>query len=227
MAQAAILGFLGVLAATGTTQAKVAEVNRTSYYDVSGRSMDEVVDLIDRVGPTDHNGQRFQGRTDARIDWSFGFRRTAEGCEIRDVVTKLTVTMIMPRFVGSDPRLKERFDRSVNRLFVHENGHVHNAEGSAARIDAALTAVPAAPTCKALRTQANAVAHKLFDEGAAIDVAYDELTDHGRHQERAATLYAAAPEATSSSSAAAPTPTAETSAAGTHSTSSAGQAPPQ
>ena len=163
-------------------QAKVERTERVSYYDVTGSHIDAVITALDTNGPPDDSGERFHARTDARIDWNFSVRQVAEGCAISAVRTKLGLTVIMPRLVDADPEMQQEFDGYSARLMAHETGHVDNARKIAAEVDAALSDLPPAATCREMREKANALGHDVFETGAQRDVAYDHVTDHGRLQ---------------------------------------------
>lgn len=162
--------------------ARIERDERVTYYEVSGDNIDAIMDQLDTHGPPDDNGERFHGRTDARIDWAFNLRAVGDHCAVRDVLTKLHVTLIMPRLSTVDPEVREHFSGYVGRLTVHETGHIDNARKTAVQIDLALKALPPESSCRAMKEKANVLGHRLFNEGAARDVAYDQSTDHGRIQ---------------------------------------------
>ena len=173
---------IAVCAAFQPAAAKVDRDERVTYYEVSGDNIDAIMDQLDTHGPPDDTGERFHGRTDARIDWAFNLRTVGERCTVRDVLTRLHLNLIMPRLTTNDAEVREHFGDYVGRLTVHESGHVENARKTASEIDAALRALPPESSCRTMKEKANALGHRLFDQGAARDVAYDKSTDHGRIQ---------------------------------------------
>ncbi len=173
---------IAVCAAFHPVAARVDRDERVTYYDVAGDNIDAIMDQLDTRGPPDDTGERFHGRTDARIDWAFNLRSAGDQCVVRDVLTRLHVNLIMPRLATADGEVREHFGAYVGRLTVHETGHIENARLTANEIDAALRALPPESSCKAMKEKANALGHHLFDVGAARDVAYDKSTDHGRIQ---------------------------------------------
>jgi predicted secreted Zn-dependent protease len=173
---------IAVCAAFQPAAAKVDRDERVTYYEVSGDNIDAIMTQLDTHGPPDDTGERFHGRTDARIDWAFNLRSAGDGCAVRDVLTRLHVNLIMPRLATTDAEVREHFGEYVERLSFHEKGHIDNARKTAVEIDAALRALPPESSCKAMKEKANALGHRLFDVGAARDVAYDRSTDHGRIQ---------------------------------------------
>jgi predicted secreted Zn-dependent protease len=173
---------LMVMSAVAPAQAKVERAERVSTYDVVGDRIEDVIAALDRMGPPDDSGEHFHARTDARIDWTFSVHAGAEGCAVTGLTTKLHLTVIMPHLIGGGREVRREFKDYVVRLMHHESGHVDNAHKMANEIDAAITGLPPAATCKAMKDEANAIGHRLFDEGARRDVAYDRVTDHGRLQ---------------------------------------------
>lgn len=163
-------------------QAKVERLERISTYDVKGERINEVMAALDRLGPPDDTGEHFHARTDARIDWTFAVHAIAGGCAVSSVRTKLALTVIMPHLVTDDAEVQQEFTDYTTRLMRHETGHVDNARKTAAEVDAAISALSPAATCKEMKDKANSTGHRVFDEGAARDVAYDKETDHGRLQ---------------------------------------------
>ena len=171
-----------VLAAVQPVAAKVDRDERVTYYEVAGDNIDAIMEQLDTRGPPDDSGERFHGRTDARIDWAFNLHAVGEACAVRDVLTRLHVNLIMPRLSTGDEEVREHFGDYVERLTVHELGHIENARKTALEIDAALRALPAESSCRTMKEKANALGHRLFDQGAARDVVYDKTTEHGRIQ---------------------------------------------
>lgn len=142
-------------------------------YEVAGRDAAAIRRSIDGARPTDtHDGKRVDGLTTWAYQWRW--HRDAHGtCTVapEDVVFRATVAV--PRLADGSaaPKLRERFDRYLQSLLAHEDGHVRNAWEHRGDIVAAINQA----TC----ATADAAAKAALKAIAAHDIEYDKATRHG------------------------------------------------
>lgn len=142
-------------------------------YEVTGRSTAAIRRAINAARPTDVNDGL---RVDGLSRWYFNWRwhRDAQGkcsATLEDIEFSATVTM--PRL--ADPKapasVRKRFDRFLQSLLAHEDGHVRYAWDHRGEIVAAINAAD----CSTAQAAAKAAVKAI----AANDIAYDKATRHG------------------------------------------------
>lgn len=143
-------------------------------------------------GSLSREGRRIEGETapawtDWRVDVGYDYRREGERCRLTSPDVEVRVTVHLPRWVdsaGASPELRRRWRRDLRAMERHEEGHVRLARRAGRRVHGALADLPAGP-CDGLRARADSAAAAVLEEARAAQRRYDDVTDHGRRQERA------------------------------------------
>lgn len=143
----------------------------------------------------DREGRRIEGETaPAWTDWDVGvgydYRREGGRCRLTRPDVEVSVTVHLPRWSDSaraPASLRERWRRDVRAMERHEEGHVRLARRAGRRVHRALSALPGAD-CGELRARADSAAAAVLARAREAQRRYDDVTDHGRRQERAAGL---------------------------------------
>jgi predicted secreted Zn-dependent protease len=144
------------------------------YYDVSGRSPNEIRAAMNRVRPTDPNDGR---RLDALTRWQLRFgwpRRGPDQCMLDRAQVTFSATVQMPRLVHAEtlPRaVRARWQAYLAALETHEAGHVRHAYENLGIVVAAIRASDCAGASEAGRAAVRTL--------AAWDADYDRTTRHG------------------------------------------------
>lgn len=163
-----------------------AGVRRTldvHYYEVAGRSVQDLLVAMQRLGP-ESDGRRYFGLTTTALQYAYGHRTDARGCRPDHVVLLLNVTTALPRWgiaPGTPYELERDWRHFERALRTHEDGHRRLAEEEAAALHRALTSLIGA-TCEEVDARARALAATTRARYAAVHGAYDEQTGHGRSQ---------------------------------------------
>jgi predicted secreted Zn-dependent protease len=188
VAAAQVLGvavLLGISAATPVVAEPLVK-RQVVYYDVSGRTPQEIRSDLNRVRPTDEiTGKRHDGFTDWNVRWTYRYRNVGQDCAIARVAVTVTVTIKLPRLkpdAGTPPGVTRSFTDYVQKLSAHEEGHAEIAIETARRIEKAILDTQPQPTCDAIGRTANAHGQSLIKEANRKNIDYDERTDHGRSQ---------------------------------------------
>jgi predicted secreted Zn-dependent protease len=168
----AVSGLAMAAAESATPFADIPNVTLAPY-DVAGRNLEAIRKAIDAARPTDPNdATRVDGLTRWAYRWSW--HRDARGaCHAADEDVTFSATVTVPRLVDdrASTRVREHFDRYLQSLLAHEDGHVRYAWEHRGDIAVAINAA----TC----ATAGAAAQAALKTIAAHDAAYDKATRHG------------------------------------------------
>ena len=170
-----------LLFAPGGVAAEVAETVRFRHYGVV--AIDRPLALaLHEDSPLREGGRVFHGYARWHVDWRWRTRAEGADCRLEAIAVSLRATVTLPRLDGGTPAVRQQFDRYLEALRGHEEGHLGIARRAAAEIERALQALPAGPGCSALERQANAHAQSILARHTAEERRYDRDTDHGRRQ---------------------------------------------
>jgi predicted secreted Zn-dependent protease len=100
------------------------------------------------------------------------------------ITLKIDVTFTMPQWnapAQSSSDLKRRWNRYINLLQTHENGHRDNGLGAGKDIFKMLNGV-VAPSCDQINGIANQRTQTIIKQYNQKDIDYDSRTQHGRTQ---------------------------------------------
>ncbi|HEX5600830.1 MAG TPA: DUF922 domain-containing Zn-dependent protease [Hyphomicrobiaceae bacterium] len=171
--------------AAPTSSMEMSKAQETiKYYDVRGSTIEELRREVYSRGPYDSTGQRFAGWAEWRIRWWFDREQVPQGCKISRAVTETDIEYTLPRWVDADnaqPELRERWNRFLEALTLHEQGHGELARALAAEIEFAIRNLPPEPTCEELDRKVNELANRMILEDRTQE-AYDLVTGHGQTQ---------------------------------------------
>jgi predicted secreted Zn-dependent protease len=155
------------------------------FYDVGGTTPPAIRTELNRHGPFDLQGRRFDGSTRWYVRWRYTYKAVPEGCAIADVSTSTDIAITLPRLSPDTPateELKRAFSDYVARLREHEDGHAQIAIEISKRIETAIAALPPEPICDRMGQVANDLGQALIKEANNQDFDYDVRTQHGRTQ---------------------------------------------
>src|SRR5690606_22966323 len=171
--------------AAPTSSMEMSKAQETiKYYDVRGSTIEELRREVYSRGPYDSTGQRFAGWAEWRIRWWFDREQVPQGCKISRAVTETDIEYTLPRWVDADnaqPELRKRWNRFLEALTLHEQGHGELARALAAEIEFAIRNLPPEPTCEELDRKVNELANRMILEDRTQE-AYDLVTGHGQTQ---------------------------------------------
>ncbi len=172
----AVLSSALIFISASTTHSEVRETRENKHYTVSGASPADVRASMNKVRP-----KGFDAYTSWNIRWNYTYRQANGRCAIASVTTRLAIAYTMPRVETQNANLQKGFDAYLQKLRVHEDGHANIGQSVARKIDDGIAGLTA-PACETLDQRANALGEKLVKEGAAADIDYDRVTDHGKTQ---------------------------------------------
>jgi predicted secreted Zn-dependent protease len=138
------------------------------------------IEYYDVQAPGGHQGT-------ASWNMSYTYRtRTApgSGCAVDSVATKLDLKVRLPRWsppAGASPDLSTRWERYMDALRVHENGHLQTGRDLESNFKRAASGIVTAD-CGALGTALRASFDSLLRQANQRDKDYDAQTGHGATQ---------------------------------------------
>lgn len=130
------------------------------------------------------SGRPSAGRTESQISFDYEARPEGGACRPTSVTTRLAITMTMPRWTppaGASSELIGRWQRFIDALQLHEDGHVELIRSHDASLRFELMAV-SAPDCLSLRAAMKSRFNQLVEKARAAHLEYDQQTGHGKTQ---------------------------------------------
>lgn len=173
-------GIGAVIPATGHAEPEV-EID-TIYYDVEGRTADEVRRDMDWESPFREAGRNFVAATKWHVNWRYRSWETRNSCTLTRVDTRVRISVTLPRLLRPellDPALQSRWQQYVEALQRHEQGHVDLALQAARDVEERIAAIPPQASCAALRDAVDRIGDEVIAQYHARERAYDRETDHG------------------------------------------------
>ncbi len=152
----------------------------TQYYDIHGRTVDEILAQMKRKGPAG-----WAGHTEAQVRYRFTTEPAGAGCRLASYEASLEAQVQLPRWTERDhaaPEVRAWWDRYLASLQNHENGHVRIGLDTASEVERVLRATPPAASCEAVRAEVSRRADPVLKRMQRLQDDYDQRTDHGRRQ---------------------------------------------
>ncbi len=150
----------------------------TQYYDIAGRTIEEIEAQIRSKGPAG-----WAGVTHSDVRYEFQTRRDAGLCRIDSVHAAFRGKVELPRWTeerAATGELRGWWKHYMVTLRQHEDGHVRIGIETAAEVEQALLATAAAPSCEQVKAEAERRAHAVLRQLEPRQQLWDQTTDHGR-----------------------------------------------
>ena len=154
-------------------------------YPVTGTTASALVAAMRAKALRDRLGEPGFALTTWYITWSYRYREGTGTCEIRDLVVRIDISVLMPSWAppaSADAGLVTRWKRFIDALRRHERGHEQNGIDRAKEIRDAMLGLGSRSSCPRLERAADAAGAKVIDAGQDWDRTYDDRTDHGATQ---------------------------------------------
>lgn len=163
--------------------AKVTEHEQHQQYPVHQPPGTSLLAALNSASPIRENGRIYHGNTAWDIRWSFRWDRNTMGlCQILGVATRLSVTITLPELKSGTAAGQAEFQRYVQALLFHEEGHKKIAQEAAYAADRAISTLPPMTSCKALASEAQRQGNAILDSARKAGLEYDATTRHGHTQ---------------------------------------------
>lgn len=157
---------------------------RYENYPIHGGSMEEVMESMELNAPPELEGHF--ARTKWNVIWEYKLGgMEGEGCLITGSNVKLDVTFFMPEWreaSSSDGKTRKKWEKFVNRLQRHEDGHMRIGLEAARGVEKVLSGMGTKKNCQEIKQLANQKADALISSKKQEEISYDKRTRHGRWQ---------------------------------------------
>jgi predicted secreted Zn-dependent protease len=158
-------------------------VKNTKFYDIQGRTAEDLHEAMDKYGPSDRNhGRRVWAHTRWYVKWKFEYEERRNQCSIKSVKTETTIDFNYPRWTNKSdgPRaVQRRWEEFMATLIKHENKHAKHGLLAAAEVRKVLPQLPPQRTCERMKEVAKAKGKEITDKYHAMDIEYDRRTRNG------------------------------------------------
>jgi len=160
---------------------------KTNYYTVRGNSPQQLRQQLNQLGPISRTGRRFDGNTKWRIRWNYGYSNRPNQCQLTNAQITVNVTITMPRWqtqANAPIQLKQRWQRYIKALQLHENGHRDHGVAAARELTNSLRQLGQRrfSSCTAMSQQFKQTSDRIISYYSQRDRDYDRVTQHGRTQ---------------------------------------------
>ncbi len=181
--QKILLG-IQLLLLTAAMQQAAADpiINKTeTTYPVQGSNIADILKQVDSSGPQ-ADGEHFSAVTEARVSWTAQNKIENGQCKLTDIQVTDNNTYVFPVWVNyssASPELKQTWDQDIQILKQHEYRHGENSAAAANEVENMLRNLGEMDTCEQLKAKADAGTDAIIQKYKAMDVAYDNATEHG------------------------------------------------
>jgi predicted secreted Zn-dependent protease len=175
-------------AMTGAASAQDISVSeRIEHYTMRGKTPEALLKEMQAKGPSGvfDLGRRYFAQADSTVSWSYQYAQTPAGCALETAEVQVETTYTYPLWEDrkeGGARLNAYWDRFLNRLEVHEEGHGEIARAAGVEIAKSLQAMPAQENCPTLDKAIKETADAAMNESQKKQRAYDRDTNHGETQ---------------------------------------------
>jgi len=150
------------------------------YYDVQGRTFEEVLNAMRQAAPK-VSGTRFFAETRSPMRWTWRLEPLATStCSIRDVTVSVNAEIILPRWTpppDAEKGLVTEWNRFINALELHEAGHKDISAKAGREIVIQLRNLSG--FCSQIGLRANETAGVILARASEEQRLYDAATRHG------------------------------------------------
>jgi len=147
------------------------------YYEIGGSTANELRAQMNQQGPLDPlESARYDARTDWYISWTWPGYGSSD-CDLSKTTVSYDIKVTVPHWKPAsnvDPKLIEQWNRYLNNLSTHEQGHVDSIVKNYPRVKDAIQR----STC----LTAEQAAQDMLNTFQQANTAYDVQTKHGETQ---------------------------------------------
>jgi predicted secreted Zn-dependent protease len=172
------LGAIAVaLLTTSTPDAPPPEIHETTtFYDVAGRTADELRDAMNRGGPLGSDGSHQDAFASWKVHYTYQTAAGAGGCSLKRLRVDADITSILPRWVdkpATSSGLTDRWDKHVAALEANLEGIRDIGRRAAAGLRDSLWKIPGQPRCEALDDRIGTTADAVLQQHVRETEEYD------------------------------------------------------
>jgi len=158
----------------------------TTYYDISGQTINTLREQMSAKGPRDPNsGVQVWGKTEWYVNWKINYKPVGVGCKIDTVAVELLIKFTYPKWLNranAHPQVKAQWDRFYKALVAHEAIHARNGIGAANQLEEELPKLYSRNDCNRFKQEVNNRAGQIVRSYANADILFDQRTNNGRNE---------------------------------------------
>lgn len=157
----------------------------TIYYQIHGETGDELRSQMDTLGVTGKEGNRYGAYTEWYVRWAYPYTAANGSCSTGRVEVSVEVTFTFPQWnnpANVPKSLIDNWNRYLEALQHHEEGHKQIAIRAGEEIFKALNELTTYPSCNELEQAADEIGESILEEYRLREEIYDEETGHGETQ---------------------------------------------
>ena len=159
---------------------------RTVRYQIQGDTVGALSEQMGQLGTLDkRSGVRYAGSLKWAYRWRINYRFSSGKCRVKRAAIRLDLKYTLPSWWPSSsasPDLVGNWDRFLEAVRGHENGHGALAIAGGRTMLKKLRALSPRYSCSALNTAAKRVFARESERVSTVEDAYDARTDHGATQ---------------------------------------------
>lgn len=157
----------------------------TRYYDIAGTSAKQLRQEMNRKGPPDESGERFDANTKWWLKWNFWYEPGRMGCRFTRFELDNQSEIVMPRWRDANaasPLLRDRWNRYYQALLAHEMQHRTHGVEAEREIRQLAAGFRSASGCAAIGDEFNRKAQQIIEKYRQADREFDRRTHHGMNE---------------------------------------------
>lgn len=138
---------------------------------------------LNKFGVKASDGKTYRGNTNWNVSWRYVSRSNNTNCWITSAQTTVRIKFTFPKWINrskAPEELRQKWDRYITALERHERRHRDIAVEAAVQIERAIAGIKPRATCDGLKSDANAVGHRLVEDCKKRQSDYDARTQHGK-----------------------------------------------
>ncbi len=155
------------------------------YYDVRGGTEKDIRCQMTANACKWDDGKKYDSVTKWHVKWDYDYDRAPNACAAESFRATVQVTYRLPKWVhdgDASPALREKWDRYMQNLVLHEEGHRNLAVTAAADLTRAISQLTPGATCADVDRSVQALSRQYMKKLNEDQKAYDAATVHGAKQ---------------------------------------------
>ncbi|KQV27698.1 peptidase [Rhizobium sp. Root1203] len=159
--------------------AGVVATKSYSYFDIKGKTADELDEQLSTRGPTANGSSaRHPGATKIRFGGDATYVQEGGRCRVRSARVTVHTKIILPRWnkrKGASKQLSMIWDALSSDIKRHEERHAEIAKAQARAMEQKILALPPRPTCERMQALVTEVSNRAIEEHDRLQARFDQV----------------------------------------------------
>lgn len=152
------------------------------YYEIKGDCEKDLHCELCKNGCKWDDGKKYDSLTTWHVKWDYGYDRGPQACAADSFRVTVEILFRYPKWVrtgNASPALVEKWDRYMESLTLHENGHRDLVVQAATELSRAVAELPPSATCADLDRTVRTLCSVRIGKLKKDEKVYDATTRHG------------------------------------------------